>query len=61
VNGEQQASGSLLENFTPSVNPPKMIDDPEDKKPSDWVDLKKISDPDAEKVCATYIHVSLVT
>jgi hypothetical protein len=34
----QVKSGSLLENFKPPVNPPKMIDDPEDKKPADWVD-----------------------
>ena len=33
----------------PSVNPPKEIDDPEDKKPADWVDEAKIDDPDASK------------
>ncbi len=33
------------------MNPPKEIDDPEDKKPEDWVDEAKISDPDATKVC----------
>jgi len=33
--------GSLLEDFTPSVNPPKEIDDPTAKKPADWVDLAK--------------------
>jgi hypothetical protein len=27
-----------LEEFEPAFNPPKEIDDPEDKKPSDWVD-----------------------
>jgi len=41
----------LLEDFEPPVNPPKEIDDPEDKKPADWVDQEKISDPDAKKVC----------
>jgi hypothetical protein len=24
--------------FTPPLEPPKMIDDPEDKKPTNWVD-----------------------
>lgn len=35
---ESVVSGSLLEDFEPAVNPPKEIDDPTDKKPSDWVD-----------------------
>ncbi|TFK70453.1 Calreticulin-domain-containing protein [Pluteus cervinus] len=48
-NGEVDNTGSLLEDFDPAVNPPKEIDDPEDKKPSDWVDEKKITDPDATK------------
>ena len=42
-------SGSLLKDFTPAVNPPKEIDDPTDKKPSDWDDREKIEDPDAKK------------
>lgn len=41
--------GDLLENFSPSVNPPAEIDDPEDKKPEDWVDTPRISDPAAKK------------
>jgi hypothetical protein len=41
----------LLEDFEPPVNPPEEIDDPEDKKPADWVDQEKIPDPDAKKVC----------
>lgn len=28
---------SLLEDLQPPVNPAKMIDDPEDKKPENWV------------------------
>ncbi|KAG2155719.1 Calreticulin family-domain-containing protein [Suillus clintonianus] len=48
-NGESQRSGNLLEDFTPAVNPAKEIDDPEDKKPEDWVNEKRISDPDAVK------------
>ncbi|GAA5975814.1 hypothetical protein JCM10908_005289 [Rhodotorula pacifica] len=49
INNEKAKSGSLLEDFTPAVNPPKEIDDPEDVKPSDWVETPKISDPDATK------------
>ena len=49
VNNESVKSGSLLENFEPPVNPPKEIDDPEDKKPEDWVDVARIPDPDAKK------------
>ena len=50
-NRESYNTGSLLEDFTPAVNPPKEIDDPEDKKPEDWVDVRRIADPDAVKVC----------
>jgi len=49
VDLEKQASGDLFTNFAPSVNPPKTIDDPEDKKPLDWVDEDKIDDPEAKK------------
>lgn len=49
INNESAAKGSLLEDFTPAVNPAKEIDDPEDKKPEDWVDEAKIPDPDATK------------
>lgn len=49
MNGESQSKGSLLEDFTPPVNPPKEIDDPNDKKPETWVDEKEIPDPNAKK------------
>ncbi|KAL1958208.1 hypothetical protein VTO42DRAFT_5064 [Malbranchea cinnamomea] len=49
INGEAVKNGTLLEDFTPPVNPPKEIDDPNDKKPEDWVDQAKIPDPDAKK------------
>ncbi|KAI2011512.1 hypothetical protein LOZ52_004776 [Ophidiomyces ophidiicola] len=49
IDGEAVKNGTLLEDFEPPVNPPKEIDDPEDTKPSDWVDDAKISDPDAKK------------
>ena len=48
-NGEQVKEGSLLEEFTPAVNPPKEIDDPKDTKPEDWVDEARIADPEATK------------
>jgi len=41
--------GSLLNDFTPPVNPPAEIDDPKDKKPSDWDEREKIPDPEATK------------
>lgn len=49
-NGESHNRGDLLEDFTPAVNPDKEIFDPEDSKPEDWVDEKRISDPEATKV-----------
>ncbi|XP_060080929.1 calnexin-like isoform X2 [Ylistrum balloti] len=41
--------GSLLDDVSPPVNPPKEIDDPNDKKPSDWDEREKIQDPEASK------------
>ncbi|XP_076274124.1 calnexin-like isoform X1 [Rhynchophorus ferrugineus] len=41
--------GSLLEDFTPAVNPPAEIEDPTDKKPEDWDEREKIPDPNAVK------------
>ncbi|GAA5957144.1 hypothetical protein JCM3765_005419 [Sporobolomyces pararoseus] len=49
INDESVKKGSLLEDFTPSVNPPREIDDPQDVKPKDWVENPKISDPKAQK------------
>lgn len=49
INGEVASSGSLLENFEPPVNPEKLIDDPTDSKPADWVEEAKIPDPNAKK------------
>ncbi|KAF8167548.1 Calreticulin family-domain-containing protein [Crassisporium funariophilum] len=49
INGESDKKGSLLEDFEPSVNPAKEIDDPNDKKPEDWVEEAKIADPEAKK------------
>jgi len=41
--------GSLLSDMEPSVNPPKEIDDPTDKKPEDWDEREKIPETDATK------------
>jgi calnexin len=49
VDGASLKTGSLLEDFTPAVNPSNEIDDPEDKKPADWVEEAQISDPEAKK------------
>jgi calnexin len=49
INGESVKEGSLLEDFSPAVNPEKEIDDPKDKKPADWVDEVQIADPEATK------------
>jgi len=51
INGKVVKSASLLEvaDFEPSINPPKEISDPNDSKPSDWVDESKIPTPGAAK------------
>ncbi|WWD04084.1 hypothetical protein V865_002149 [Kwoniella europaea PYCC6329] len=49
INDESVKTGSLLEDFTPAVNPPKEIDDPEDFKPESWVDEAEIDDLEATK------------
>lgn len=49
INGDRVKNGTLLEDFTPRVNPPKEIDDAKDVKPDDWVDQARIPDPEAKK------------
>ena len=49
IDGESVKSGSLLEDFSPAVNPEAEIDDEKDSKPADWVDESKIADPQAVK------------
>ncbi|KAM3967988.1 calnexin 99A [Aphomia sociella] len=49
VDNKEVNSGSLLEDFTPPVNPPEEIDDPNDNKPDDWDEREKIVDPTASK------------
>lgn len=49
MDGNQVKAGSLLEDFSPPINPPAEIDDKDDTKPADWVDEAKIVDPEAKK------------
>ena len=60
IDGESIRNGTLLEDFSPAVNPDKEIDDPNDKKPEDWVDDKKIPDPDAKKVSCSYCYLRFI-
>lgn len=46
IDSESVKKGSLLQDMTPAVNPPAQIDDPEDKKPADWVDEEWMDDPE---------------
>jgi len=41
--------GTLLDSFTPPVNPPAEIEDPNDSMPADWDEREKIPDPEASK------------
>jgi len=47
IDGEKKESGKLEEDW--EFLEPKEIDDPEDKKPSDWVDDSMMDDPDDKK------------
>ena len=49
VDGETQSEGSLFDSFEPPFNPPETIDDPEDSKPTDWIESPKMEDPEASK------------
>eukprot|EP00188_Purpureofilum_apyrenoidigerum_P000351 Plantae.Rhodophyta-Purpureofilum_apyrenoidigerum.ctg11484.p1 GENE.Plantae.Rhodophyta-Purpureofilum_apyrenoidigerum.ctg11484~~Plantae.Rhodophyta-Purpureofilum_apyrenoidigerum.ctg11484.p1 ORF type:complete len:554 (-),score=107.02 Plantae.Rhodophyta-Purpureofilum_apyrenoidigerum.ctg11484:316-1977(-) len=51
VDGEVKRSGSIsdADDFSPPLNPPEEVDDPDDKKPLDWVDEQRIPDPTAKK------------
>ncbi|CAH0663424.1 unnamed protein product [Chilo suppressalis] len=49
IDEKEVNAGSLLEDFTPPVNPPEEIEDPNDKKPEDWDEREKIIDPTATK------------
>jgi calnexin len=47
IDGVVKKTAEMGSDFEPAFQPPKEIEDAEDKKPEDWVDVKKISDPDA--------------
>merc|ERR1711977_170621 len=47
IDGSEVESGKLAENW--KFLEPKEIDDPEDKKPSDWVDDAEMDDPEDKK------------
>jgi len=47
IDGVEKAQGSLEEDW--DMLPPKEIDDPNAKKPSDWVDDKEMDDPTDKK------------
>merc|ERR1719247_1087497 len=47
IDGTEVESGKLAEGW--SFLEPKEIDDPEDKKPADWVDEAEIDDPEDKK------------
>lgn len=49
VDKKSSKKGNLLTHMTPSIIPPKEIDDPLDKKPTTWVDNPKIEDKSASK------------
>ncbi|KHJ79861.1 calreticulin family protein, partial [Oesophagostomum dentatum] len=49
VDQKQIMSGSMLNDLIPSLQPPKEIADPNDKKPDDWDDRAEIEDESAVK------------
>ncbi|PIO76432.1 calreticulin family protein [Teladorsagia circumcincta] len=49
VDQKQMISGNMLNDLVPSLQPPKEIADPNDKKPSDWDDRAEIEDENAVK------------
>ncbi|KAL7746302.1 hypothetical protein RI367_008373 [Sorochytrium milnesiophthora] len=49
IDNESKKKGSLYDDFEPPVVPPEQIEDPNDHKPSDWVDIAQIPDPKASK------------
>jgi calnexin len=49
VDARSARRGSLLSDFAPPVSGPREVDDPEDRKPDDWVDDAEIADPAARR------------
>lgn len=48
IDGVVKKTAEMSEDFEPAFQPAKEIDDEKDTKPKDWVNVKKIEDPDAE-------------
>lgn len=51
VDGEEKKAGSLFTDFEPAFNPPEEIDDPNDSKPEDWVDVARYLSADYATSC----------
>lgn len=49
VDQKEFISGSLLEDMSPPVNPPKEIEDADDRRPEDWDERETIADESASK------------
>uniref|UniRef100_A0A915CUZ8 Calnexin n=1 Tax=Ditylenchus dipsaci TaxID=166011 RepID=A0A915CUZ8_9BILA len=49
IDNSEIIAGNLLADLEPSIVPPKLIYDPEDKKPADWDERETIEDKDAKK------------
>jgi calnexin len=49
IDGDRVKNGTLHDDFSPAVNPVAEINDPDDTKPTDWVDDARIPDPEALK------------
>lgn len=49
IDSKEVNSGSLLNDLSPAINPPKEIVDPNDKRPENWDDREKIPDTAAVK------------
>lgn len=48
IDGEVKKTAKLSEDFEPPFQPVEEIDDADDKKPEDWVEVKQIPDQEAE-------------
>jgi calnexin len=49
IDKELEAEGNLLTDMVPPLFPPSEVDDPNDRKPADWVDSPTMPDPNARK------------
>lgn len=49
IDKELEAEGNLLTDMVPPMFPPSEVDDPNDRKPADWVDSPTMPDPNAKK------------